>query len=328
MMQKLVRLAKLPGYLRRNAIVGMNQRNGRYIFSYNPRRLYPLVDDKILTKKLAQDADIAVPEMYGVIDIEHDIKRLPDIVQRYEDFVIKPAQGSRGNGILVIQGKSRGGYLLANGAMMSDADVEHHISNIINGLYSLGGVTDRALIEARVRFDPVFHDVSYRGVPDVRTIVFRGLPVAAMLRLPTRAAGGKANLHQGAVGTGIDLSTGLTTRSVWNGQYVDEHPDTHTGIAGRRIPHWEDVLVLAARCGELADLGFLGVDIVLDSVHGPMMLELNARPGLAIQLANGFGLRQRLQQVEALDDIPTDAIGRARLARDMFTQGESLERSL
>ena len=37
---------------------------------------------------------------------------------------------------------------------------------------------------------------------------------------------------------------------------------------------------------------------MLDKTHGPMMLELNARPGLAIQIANGKGLIGRLQKID------------------------------
>lgn len=318
LMRSLSNLIRLPGYLRENHVVGMNQRNGEFIFGHNPRSLFPLVDDKLRTKHLAEAAGIAVPKLYGVIEIEHDIKNLPSMVAAYDDFVIKPAQGCGGNGILVVTGKSRGGYQLANGTLLGEEHVEHHISNIINGLYSLGGVADRAVIESRVRSDPVFDEVSFRGVPDVRTIVFRSMPVAAMLRLPTRVAGGKANLHQGALGVGIDLATGETTRAVWYGRPLDSHPDTHARLGGRRIPCWDELIIMAARCGDLVGLGYLGVDIVLDRDAGPVMLELNARPGLAIQLANGFGLRKRLEHVAAMEDIPATAEDRALLARQLF----------
>ena len=49
----------------------------------------------------------------------------------------------------------------------------------------------------------------------------------------------------------------------------------------------------------MTGLGYLGTDMVLDRDRGPMLLELNARPGLAIQMANGEGLRRRLDLIEA-----------------------------
>ena len=37
-------------------VLGLNRRNGDYILRFNPRRLYPLVDDKLQTKRLALKA--------------------------------------------------------------------------------------------------------------------------------------------------------------------------------------------------------------------------------------------------------------------------------
>ncbi|MGH8530099.1 MAG: alpha-L-glutamate ligase-like protein [Nevskiales bacterium] len=306
------------GRLKAAGVLGMNRRNADFILRHNPRRHYPLVDDKLRTKRLAQAAGIAVPDLYGVIEIEHDIARLPEIVRDRRDFVIKPAQGSGGNGIVVITGRHNQRYRLSNDSLMTEDELEHHISNILNGMYSLGGQADKALIEYRVKFDPLFEQVSYRGVPDIRTIVFRGVPVAAMVRLPTRDSDGKANLHQGAVGAGIDMASGCTARAVCQNRLVTQHPDTGAEIAGLQIPQWEQLLTLAARCHELVGLGYLGVDVVLDRERGPLVLELNARPGLAIQIANGAGLRQRLDRIDGLHEIPADPAARARLAREWF----------
>jgi alpha-L-glutamate ligase-like protein len=143
----------------------------------------------------------------------------------------------------------------------------------------------------------------------------------AMIRLPTRLSDGKANLHQGAIGVGIDIPTGITCRGVWGTEIVREHPDTERSIVGLEIPRWEDLLQMAARCYELSGLGYVGVDFVLDRTHGPMILELNARPGLSIQIANGNGLKLRLQQVEALaakGELSRDPEQRVTFAREHF----------
>lgn len=304
--------------LRAQGILGMNRRNADFIHRYNQRKHYPLVDDKLRTKRLAQAAGIAVPELYGEIEIEHDIAKLPEIVKGREDFVIKPAKGSGGNGIVVITNRMRDRYQRSNGQLMTEEDLEHHISNILNGAYSLGGQDDHALIEYRVKHDPLFEHVSFRGVPDIRTIVLRGVPVAAMVRLPTRASDGRANLHQGAVGAGIDMATGRTLNAVCKNQIVTLHPDTGMELAGLQIPRWDRLLELAAKCYELVGLGYLGVDVVLDRDLGPLVLELNARPGLAIQIANGKGLNERLYKVDQLKSIPEQAIERAKLAQTWF----------
>jgi alpha-L-glutamate ligase-like protein len=304
--------------LRRLGILGMNQRNAEFIMPYNRRHSYPLVDDKRRTKELLVKAGIAVPRLYGVVAIEHQIEGLDELIGPHEDFVIKPAHGSGGNGILVVVGCRNGRYRKSNGVLLTREELEYHVSNILSGMHSLGGVPDCALIEYRVRFDPLFEDVSYQGVPDIRTIVFRGVPVMAMVRLPTRLSDGKANLHQGAVGVGIDLGSGETKQGIWLDQVTEHHPDTGGPIRGFSIPSWDSLLALTARCHDLVGLGYLGVDIVLDRDLGPLVLEVNARPGLSIQLANKTGLLGRLRAVERLD-LPASAQERAQLAREMFS---------
>ncbi len=296
----------------------MNQRNADYVLRYNKRSLYPLVDDKLRTKYLAAASGIAVPELYGVIEIEHDVASFPEIVKDHNDFVIKPAHGSGGNGICVITGRLNGRYRQNNGDLLTEDAIEYHVSNVLSGLYSLGGQPDQALIEYRVKFDPLFEAVSYRGVPDIRTIVFQGVPIASMVRLPTRMSEGKANLHQGAVGAGIDLATGRTTHAVWQNYPVEQHPDTGTTVSGLEIPHWHKLLTLAAQCHDLVGLGYLGVDVVLDRELGPLVLELNARPGLSIQIANRRGLNRLLENIVKLEKIPALASDRATLGQELF----------
>ncbi len=303
--------------LRELGFLGMNQRNGGYILRYNSRKYYPLVDDKLLTKQLAIDAGIAVPELYAVIDSEYQVGQLADILDTRQDFAIKPAHGSGGEGILIIKGRSKGRYRKLNGVLMTQAEIGHHISNILSGMYSLGGQPDKALIEYRVNFDPVFEQVSYQGVPDIRTIVFKGIPLMSMLRLPTRMSDGKANLHQGAIGAGINLAGGQTLNGVWHNQIVDEHPDSGNTITNLEIPYWENILLLSARCKELVSMDYIGVDIVLDSTLGPLMLEINARPGLSIQLANKQGLLPLLQKIEEIGEIPSSPLERVKIGQQL-----------
>jgi len=286
-------------------ILGMNKRNADFIMGYNQRRLYPLVDDKLQTKRLALAAGIAVPELYGVMETPHDSMKLESIVEGRTDFVIKPAHGSGGDGILVISGQSarrQGVYRLVDGSFISAAAIRYHITNIVSGRYSLGGNRDCAMVEYCVQPDSVFENVSFRGVPDVRVLVFRGYPTMAMVRLPTRTSHGKANLHQGAVGVGIGMTSGMTLFGVQQNDTIEDHPDTGEPIAGIQVPQWDVLLDLAARCYELTNLGYMGVDLVLDRDHGPLILELNARPGLSIQIANRSGLLQRLQRIQGQPD--------------------------
>ena len=299
-------------------VVGINNRNRGYIMPRNPRKLYARVDDKVETKRLAMGAGIAVPELYGLIKSVHDARDFVQMVEGRTDFVVKPAHGSGGKGILVIVERRRGMYIKGDGMALTAEEVEHHIQNVLGGVYSLGGHPDQAIIEYRVKFDRVFEAVSYRGVPDIRVLVYRGVPAMAMLRLPTRKSDGRANLHQGAVGAGIDMVTGYTTTAVCNNRHITEHPDSGAILRGLAIPGWDELLLLAARCQELAPLGYLGVDLVLDAELGPLVLELNARPGLAIQIANGRGLRGTLNSIDASEPLPTDPTARVALTRSIF----------
>lgn len=288
--------------LKEKGIVSINQRNADYVLKYNDRKKYPIVDNKVLTKQLAQEAGIATPELYALIESEHDIINLEEKLAPYQDYAIKPAHGVGGDGIIVITDRVQDYYRKTNGELLKFPDIAYHVSNILSGMHSLAGHTDKALIEYRVKVDPVFNKISYQGVPDLRIITLLGFPVMAMVRLPTRMSDGKANLHQGAIGVGIELATGKTFGGVWKENPIDFHPDTLNSIEGCQVPYWDDVLVTAASCYELTGLGYIGVDIVLDIDKGPLMLELNARPGLSIQIANRIGLGINLSTVEALEN--------------------------
>lgn len=304
--------------LTESGVLGLNKRNGDYIMRFNPRRLYPLVDDKLKTKQLAIKAGIAVPALYGVIETQHDIRRLGEMVTGHREFVLKPAHGSSGDGIIVIAGRSGARYRTINGTLLDTEFIHHHLSNAISGQFSLGGIQDTVIVEAMVHFSPHFESLSFEGVPDVRVIVFRGIPVMAMVRLPTRMSHGKANLHQGAVGAGVDIATGTTLGGVMSGEVIDTHPDTGVVIAGLTIPEWDTMLDISARCYELTGMGYIGVDIVLDRDLGPLVLELNARPGLAIQIANQQGLLRRLQICEEVADFAAAPAERIAFAKKHF----------
>jgi alpha-L-glutamate ligase-like protein len=300
-------------------IIGMNQRNFGLIARYNPRRLYPLVDDKLKTKLLAQKAAITVPKLLGTLHYQHDVKLLGEILRPHAQFVIKPVKGSGGKGILVIIEHDHHLYYKPSGDAIQLTDIERHVSNILSGLHSLGGKPDTVMIESLIQLDPVFSGYSYEGIPDIRIIVFRGYPIMAMLRLTTHASDGKANLHQGAVGVGIDMGTGKALHAVQHGESVSYHPDTRKTFSELVIPHWDKLLQLAAACYEMTGLGYLGADLVLDRDQGPMIIELNARPGLSIQVANYAGLAPRIAVIEAIVSIDPDPILRAAFSKRQFS---------
>jgi len=289
-----------PFSLKKSGILGMNSRNIEFISRYNDRKLYPLVDNKLQTKLLAQEHGINTPELLFVVRYQHDVYKLKEKLQNISSFAIKPACGSGGKGILVIRAKEGDNFVKASGAVIKLEDITRHVTNILAGLHSLSGDQDVAIVETLIEADSLFDEYSYQGVPDIRIIVFQGYPVMAMLRLSTKESDGKANLHQGAVGVGIDIKTGKAIHAVMQGEKILTHPDTKHTLDAIVIENWEELLLLASSCYEMSNLGYLGVDIVLDKNKGAMVLELNARPGLSIQVANSKGLLPRLREIEKI----------------------------
>jgi alpha-L-glutamate ligase-like protein len=291
--------------LKELGILGMNRRNAACILDHNPRALFPVVDDKLRLHHLCRRIGVPTPDIYAVIDSHSELRRLAQTVGDHGDFVVKPNHGSAGRGVLVLTGRAGDDFVRHNGERLRFDELRQHLSDVLSGLYSLGGRPDQALLQQRVRLHPTFAAVAYKGIPDLRVILYRDEPAMAMLRLPTRQSGGRANLHQGGIGAGVDLASGFTHHAVQRNRMVSTHPDTGVPVLGVRVPHWPEVLDMSRRVARAVGLGYVGVDIVVDAERGPLLLEANARPGLAIQIANGQGLAPHLAAIDAqLDARP------------------------
>lgn len=307
-----------PSRLAALGILGINQRNLGYIGRYNKRHYYPLVDNKLKTKLLALEHGISTPELIRVVRTQHQVNEVAQQLAQRDSFVLKPAKGSGGKGILVIAGRDDEHFVKPSGAKVTPDYLKRHMSNILAGLYSLGGMPDNILIEELISCHDSLKHYSYEGVPDIRIIVFKGYPVMAMVRLSTHASDGKANLHQGAVGVGIDIANGGCLQAVQFSRHLENHPDNGHTLSDLRVSSWQDMLLLAASCYEMTQLGYIGVDMVVDQEKGAQLLELNARPGLAIQIANGTGLLPRLKQIESLKKTHATAAQRVNYAQLQF----------
>lgn len=286
--------------LRAAGVLGMNARNTGCILDHNPRGRFPFVDSKRKMHELCREIGVPTPSLYAALLSHSALRRLPAILERHPDFVLKPDRGAGGRGIMVVTGHDGPNYVRHNGSVVTPEELRQHVSGILSGLFSLGGTEDEALVQQRVVPDPVLSKISYQGTADIRVIVYRDEPVMAMLRLPTKASGGRANLHQGAIGAGVDIATGLTHHAVLRDRKAETHPDTGASVIGFRVPHWADILEMSRRVSRAVGMGYIGADIVLDRTRGPLLLEANARPGLAIQISNARGLRPELERVNEL----------------------------
>lgn len=288
----------LPGVLARAGVLGINRRNLEFALRWNDRRLYPRVDDKLETKRLCEEAGIPTAKVLMVARYHAQLRDLTAAVGAHESFALKPARGAMGKGIMIVTARDGDRFRRSDGSWISARDVQYHAAGILSGLYSLGGHLDVAFVEERLILHPGMAAIASDGVPDIRVVVYRGIPVMAMTRLPTRRSRGRANLHQGAVGAGVDLDTGRTNHAVLHNTPISTHPDTGHPVLRFAIPHFARALGVAVSAVDQTGLGYVGADVVVDAVRGPLILELNARPGLGIQLANRAGLLGRLRAVD------------------------------
>jgi alpha-L-glutamate ligase-like protein len=318
-----------------SSILGLNARTQLFTYKYNTRRGKRIADSKLQTAKMLKTAKIPHPKIYKKFKYPADVFRfnwgsLPD------RFALKPSRGMGGEGIIVAKRRLKGNtgdassgspkkgapsllaggkvlgltsgrtrenpvWLTTNKEKVGADDLKLHTLDILEGAFSMGNVPDVAFVQEYVGRAKEFRRYAYRGTPDIRIIVFNKVPVMAMLRLPTKESGGRANLHQGAIGVGIDIATGITSKAIWHGEQIVNKPGTERKLRGIKIPDWNLILETAVRAQEASHLGYVGVDVVVHPDKGPQVLELNAQPGLQIQLANGEGLKKRLERVEDLD---------------------------
>jgi alpha-L-glutamate ligase-like protein len=301
-----------------SSILGLNARSQLFTYKHNGLEGKRIAKSKIKTGRVMKKAGIPYPTIFAKFKKPEDIEKY-DWTSLPEAFALKPSKGLGGEGIIVVKKKARdgNGWITTQRNRVTINDLKFHTMEILEGAYSMDSVPDVAFIQEYVGRHKSFRKYAFRGTPDIRIIVFNKIPVLAMLRLPTKESGGRANLHQGAIGVGIDIATGITTKAIWHGKEIKYKPDSTKKLHGIKIPNWSDILLMAVRAQEVSRLGYLGVDIVLHPEKGPMVLELNSQPGLQIQLANMVGLRRRLDRIDDLDVI--DAEHGVKIAKALFS---------
>lgn len=307
-------------------LLGLNARNLTYLRPSNPLRAIRIADNKLLSKKLLKKGGLPVLQNFSII---HRFKELKDFdwTSLPPSFALKPNRGLGGEGILVVYGRKKKfphPWVKADKREVQIKDLRNHVLNILSGNFSLTGLPDIAFFEERIKLSKLFKPYTYRGIPDIRIIIYNSVPVMAELRLPTRESNGKANLHLGGIGVGIDLGTGITTTAIQRDRLIEYIPKTRILLRGLQIPEWKELLRLAIQAQQISKIGFLGVDIAIDREKGPIILELNARPGLSIQIANLASLNDRLQRIKGLR--VKDTTKGVKIAQDLF--GGEIEEEL
>lgn len=309
----------------RKRVLGMNERNLRYIRRYNLPRAKEIVDNKILTKKVLENNNIPTPEL---IDYIPDFRAYKDFDWNSlpKSFVMKPVQGLEGSGIQIFYNKDKqGNWIKGDGSKVSLDELKMYVLEILDGKFSLHNQKDGVLFEERVKMHKVFKYYAYKGAPDVRIIVYNNVPIMSYVRLPTKESEGKGNLAKGAIGAAIDMVTGTTTGGIiGKTQKIETIPGTRISVSGLKIPNWDEILKIAIRAQRATNLGFAAIDFLIDRDRGPVIVELNARPGLSIQLSNEDGLRWRLRKAAGLKILSISK--GVRIAKDLF--GGQLEEEI
>lgn len=279
-------------------ILGLNKRNLFYLLELNQKKKYALVDNKLLTKNILISNNISVPYLYATFKSYFELKFLKERIFSFSSFVIKPAQGFGANGIIILEKKQENLWEDSSGKIWKLEDIKLHISFIISGMFSLSNQKDIALVEEKINSPSIFKNIISTGLPDIRIIVYKKTSVMAMIRFPSFISNGCANLHKGGIGVGININTGCTKFGFYKNKKITVHPDTNKILTNLQIPNWQEIINLAIKSCEIVDINYLGVDMVLNEDEKPIVMELNARPGLSIQMANFTGLIPLLKNIK------------------------------
>ncbi|MFH1670191.1 MAG: tyrosine/phenylalanine carboxypeptidase domain-containing protein [Patescibacteria group bacterium] len=304
-----------------SGILGINARNLLYVKPFNPKKATALADDKLKTKAFLATRGVPAAKIFARIETRQQLKAF-DFKQLPDECVLKPNTGFGGEGIILLKGRNKEGRFLKQGKYpISNRELETHIEDILDGKYSLGGRLDTAFFEQILTAHECFARFRPAGLPDIRVIVFNLVPVMAMLRIPTKESEGKGNVHLGGIGIGIDIAKGVTTHAAQYHSLLKQLP--HGGSpAGILIPYWDEILLISSRIQQITNIGYLAVDLTIDQEIGPALLEVNARAGLMVQLANLAPLRTRLERVKGLKvSSPEKGV---RMSQDLF--GEKVKK--
>lgn len=213
--------------------------------------------------------------IYNYEGVEDYLKKLLDVVGC---LAIKPYTGAGGIGFLKLEKK--GNQYYANNDLVSDfAEVTRLIS-------------DKYLVTEYVRQCREFDEVWGDSAATLRVISINkeGKPhtFVSYVRFGTEISKGACNLTSGGVAVPFDWETGAYYPKMYryidycdDGKYIiDKHPDSGVSLAGKMVPHFEQVKQLVNDiCGFMSVHTYFGFDIMITD-DGVKICEINSHPSL------------------------------------------------
>lgn len=336
-------------------ILWLNKRNIDYIKKRNPKKQIRLANSKYHTKKFLSERGIPVPQTLWIIKNRKKLFQYNFSQLKTKNFVIKPNQWSKGRGVFIIKkiedqqsnaNKKKGRihkrldkrqeFLYSykqelfeeqkfsiNKKTITDKELKQQLVSIIDGQYSIGSKNDVILIEELIKPSKDFWPFCEYGLADIRVICFNLVPVAAMLRMPTKKSGGKANLAQWGIWFWIEISSGkIIAMKGKTTIYHESFPEEYGSFFHKKIANREDILLYSSSIQYFTNIWFIWLDRVL-TPQWPKILEINARAGLEIQNITLSPLENILSKIEDLN-ISTPEKG-VEIAKSLFSIEKTTE---
>lgn len=302
-------------FLKNYWILWQNARNLNYIWEYNDSLSKKLRDSKIKTKEFLSSKWIRVSESIAVLKTHKELEDF-DLNSLPLPFVVKPNAWYWWKWIIIfIKKDDEWNFISNDNQIFSIKDFKKHLSDILDWFFSLSWSRDKIIFERKLSLDKSIELLWKYWLPDIRVIVFNSIPVIAMLRVPTKNSKWKANLHMWACGLWIDIWSWKITYITQFKKMIKSVPWIWD-VRWIEIPNWDDILKLAVKVQQVTNIWYVWCDIVLDDTFWPLLLEMNVRPGLEVQVANKIPLLERLKKVS---NIKVNSVEKwVRLAKDLF----------
>lgn len=238
------------------------------------------------------------------------IKKLQDFWSRIKEIFFQKFEGPH----------PAGSYQIGD-IILTDREFRRRLLDIVDGKFSLTSWGDKIIIEEKLVAGELFKEFCEFWLADIRVIVFNLVPVATMIRVPTKDSGGKANLAQWGIGLGIEVGSGKITSLLYKEKiYKKKFPKKFAHFQGKKIPYRNDILFLSSKVQYFVNLWYLALDRVITN-EGPKLLEINARAGLEVQKVSNTKLQKVLDKIEDLSIIDPEKW--VEIAKSLFSEEKS-----